>query len=233
VSYDVAVFGAHPDDGEMGMGGTIAKLVQAQRRVIIVSMTRGERATYGTPERRQAEAERAAKTLGCDHRILDFPDSRLVADVAARERILRLLRELRPALVFAPYYSNSLGHHDGAAHVDHQATGGIVRDAVRLARMRGVEPDTPAHDVQRLLFYMVPRNRFPTLVVDVSEQFDLLVEAIRAYESQMAIVRQGNDILEILASYRRWYGVTAGCEYAEPFVCEDVLTPDVETLFRL
>lgn len=233
MAYDVAVFGAHPDDAEMGMGGTIAKLVQAQRRVIIVSMTGGECATFGTPELRRSEAARAAKTLGCEHRILDFPDSRLVADVESRERILRLVRELQPKLVFAPYHTNSLGHHDGAAHVDHQATGGIVRDAVRLARMRGVEPETPAHDVQRLLFYMVPRNRYPTLVVDVSEQFDLIVEAIRAYESQMAIERKGNAILEILASYRRWYGVTAGCLYAEPFLSEDVLTPDVETLFRL
>ena len=233
MNYDVAVFGAHPDDAEMGMGGTIAKLAQAGRQVVIVSMTRGECGTYGTPERRKVEAQRAAEKLGCDFQLLDFADSRIVPDVEARERIMRLLRALQPKLVFAPYHTNSLGHHDGAAHVDHQATGVIVRDAVRLARVRGVARELAAHDVRRLLFYMVPRNRYPTLVVDVSEQFELLVAAIQAYESQMAIERQGNAILEILESYRRWYGIAAGCQYAEPFLSDDVLTADAETLFQL
>ncbi len=233
MTYDVAVFGAHPDDAEMGMGGTIAQLAQAGRRVILISMTQGESGTYGTPEERHVEAGRAAEVLGCDHRVLDFPDSRLVADVPSRERIMQLLRELQPRLVFAPYHHNTLGHRDGAAHIDHQATGAIVRDAVRLARLRGVERDVPAHDVQRLLYYMVPRNRYPTLLVDVSEQFDRLVEAIRAHTSQMAIERQGNAILDILESYRRWYGVAAGCRYAEAFLCEDALSVDADTLFRI
>lgn len=233
MTYDVVVFGGHPDDAEMGMGGTIARLTQRGRRVLIVSMTRGESGTYGTPEGREREARVAAETLGCEMRLLDFPDSRLVADVASRERVLRLLRELKPRLVFAPYHTNTLGHHDGAGHVDHQATGAIVRDAVRLARMGGVERDLPAHDVHRLLFYMVPRNRYPTLVVDVSEQFEQLVAAIQAYESQMAIEKHGNGILEILAAYRRWYGVAGGCTYGEPFLSEDVLTPDPEALFEI
>ncbi len=196
-------------------------------------MTRGESGTFGTADDRETEAARAAQALGCEHRLLDFPDSRIVADVESRERIMSLLRELEPRLVFAPYHTNSLGHHDGAAHVDHQATGAIVRDAVRLARMRGVARDTAAHDVQRLFFYMVPRNRYPTLVVDVSEEFDQLVGAIQAYETQMEIERKGNAILEILESYRRWYGVAAGCRYGEAFLSEDALTPDAETLFRL
>lgn len=233
MTYDVAVFGAHPDDAEMGMGGTIAQLTQSGHSVIVVSLTQGECGTHGSPEERRTEAARAAEILGCEHRVLDLPDSRLVADVATRERLMVLVRELKPRLVFAPYHSNSLGHHDGAAHVDHQATGAIVRDAVRLARVRGVAREAPAHDVQRLLFYMVPRNRFPTLVVDVSEQFDVLVAAIRAYASQMAIERRGTAILDILESYRHWYGIAAGCRFAEPFLCEDALSLDADTLFHI
>jgi N-acetylglucosamine malate deacetylase 1 len=233
MAHEVAVFGAHPDDAEMGMGGTIAKFARAGRRVVIVSLTRGESGTYGTAEERAHEAARAASVLGCDQRVLDFPDTRVTPDTEARERIMRLLREERPELVFAPFPSNRFGHHDGAAHVDHLATGVIVRDAVKLARVRGVAPELPAHEVRRLFYYMVPRDQYPTLVVDVSEEFDVLVQAIRAHSSQMAIERQGSPILEVLGAVRRYHGVVAGCTYAEAFLADEALRADAETFFRL
>ena len=233
MTYDAVVFGAHPDDAEMGMGGTIAKLCRAGRRVLLVSLSRGESATHGTQAERAQEAAAAAATLGCDHRLLDFPDTRIEADVAGRERLMRLLRELRPEIVFAPHHTSRFGHHDGAAHVDHLATGGLVRDAVKLARMRGIAPELPAHDVHRLFYYMVPRDMFPHLLVDVSDEFEVLQRAIQAYASQMAIVRRGTPILDILAAYRRFYGIAAGCPYAEAFLCEEALRADAETLFRL
>ena len=233
MAHEVAVFGAHPDDAEMGMGGTIAKFTRAGRRVVIVSLTRGESGTYGTAEEREREAARAASVLGCDHRLLDFPDTRVTPDLEGRERIMKLLRELRPELVFAPFPSNRFGHHDGAAHVDHLATGVIVRDAVKLARVRGVAPELQAHDVRRLFYYMVPRDHYPTLVVDVSEEFDVLVQAIRAYASQMAIARQGSPILDVLAAVRRYHGIVAGCTYAEAFLADEALRADAETFFRL
>ena len=233
MASDVVVFGAHPDDAEMGMGGTIAKLARAGKSVVIVSLTRGEAGTHGTLAEREREAAAAAAVLGCEHRLLDFPDSRLESNLEGRERLLRLLRELRPALVFAPHHTNRGSHHDGSAHVDHLATGALVRDAVKLARMRGVERALPAHDVLRLYYYMVPRDMFPHLYVDVSAEFDTLVRAIRAYDSQMAMLRQGSPILEVLAAYRRFYGIGAGCPYAEAFLSDEPLRADAETLFRL
>jgi LmbE family N-acetylglucosaminyl deacetylase len=215
------------------MGGTVAKLAGVGRRVLIVSLTRGECGSYGSLAERESEAARAAEVLGCDHHLMDYPDSRVQPDLEARERIMQLLRELTPRLVFAPYHANRFGHHDGMAHVDHLATGAIVRDAVKLARMRGVQRDTPAHDVQRLYYYMVPRDRYPTLLVDVSEEYDVLVRAIQAHASQMAIERQGSVILDILHTYRRYHGISAGCQYAEPFLCEEALRADVNTLFSL
>jgi bacillithiol biosynthesis deacetylase BshB1 len=233
VSYDVVVFGAHPDDAEMGMGGTIAKLCHAGRSVLIVSLSHGESATHGSPEEREREAAQAAATLGCTHRLLDFPDARIESNLTGRDRLMRLLREARPQIVFAPSHANRFGHHDGAAHFDHLATGALVRDAVKLARMRGVERETPAHDVRRLFYYMVPRDTYPHLLVDVSAEFDVLVRAIEAYTSQMAMERQGHQILDLLQTYRRYFGVSAGCAYAEPFLCEEALSADAETLFRI
>ena len=138
-----------------------------------------------------------------------------------------------PGIVFAPYHDNRFGHHDGAAHVDHLATGALVRDALKLARMRGVMPDLPAHDVRRLFYYMVPRDRLPTFVVDVSVEMETLVRALQAYATQMRIERRGNSILDILQTFRRHYGVAAGCTYAEAFLSEEALRVDAETLFRI
>jgi len=233
VTYDVVVFGAHPDDAEMGMGGTIAALAHAGRRVLIVSLTHGEKGTHGTRDSRVQEAAAAAAILGCDHRLLDLPDTRVANDFDSRDRIMRLIRELAPQIVFAPYHTSRFGHHDGAAHVDHLAAGSLVRDAIKLARIRGVEPEHAAHDVRRLFYYMVPRDQYPAFVVDVSAHMPTLMRALAAYETQMRIERQGREIASILESYRRHHGITAGCSHAEPFLCEEALNIDPESLFRV
>lgn len=233
MALDIVAFGAHPDDIEMGMGGTIARLTRAGSRVLLVSLTPGERGTHGDAGSRAQEAAAAAGILGCQHRILDFPDTRLEYGLEARERLMRLVREWQPRLVFAPYHTSRGGHHDGAAHVDHLTTGALVRDAVKLARLRGLEPGLPAHDVQRLFYYMVPRHRSADFLVDVSAEMDVLRRALAAYATQMRIQRQGNGIEEILEAYRRYYGVAAGCTFAEAFLCDEPLRADPDTLFRL
>ena len=233
MAYDAVVFGAHPDDAEMGMGGTIAKLARAGRKVLIVALTRGENGTHGTLEIRSKEAAEAARILGCEERLLDFPDTRVANDLESRTRLMRLVRELQPEIVFAPYHTSRFGHHDGAAHVDHLATGALVRDALKLARLRGLEPDRPAHDVRRLFYYMVPRDQYPAFLIDVSDTMDTLVRALRAYETQMRIERQGSAILSILETVRRYHGVAAACAFAEAFLCDEALRVTDELLFRI
>jgi N-acetylglucosamine malate deacetylase 1 len=230
---DAVAFGAHPDDVEMGMGGTIARLAHAGARVLLVSLTPGERGTHGDAASRAREAAAAAAILGCQHRILDFPDTRLEYGIEARERLMRLVREWQPRIVFAPYHTSRGTHHDGAAHVDHLTAGALVRDAVKLARLRGLEPELPAHDVQRLFYYMVPRHCTADFYVDVSAHMDVLRRALAAYATQMRIERQGNGIQEILEAFRRYYGVAAGCTFAEAFLCDEPLRADPDTLFRI
>jgi LmbE family N-acetylglucosaminyl deacetylase len=217
----------------MGMGGTIARLVRAGKSVLIVSLTRGEQGTFGTVDGRAREAAAAAAILGCSSRLLDFPDTRIENSLAGRERLAELIRECKPRLVFAPPAASRFGHHDGAAHVDHLATGVLVRDALKLARLRGASKNLPPHDVHRLYKYMVPRDQHPSLLVDVTEVVEVLVEALRAYETQMQITRQGNPILDILLAVRRFHGIAAGCTYAEAFLAAESLRVDPETLFQL
>jgi hypothetical protein len=80
---------------------------------------------------------------------------------------------------------------------------------------------------------MVPRHTRPSFYIDVTQTFDKAIEAISAYASQMSIEKQGTAILEILRTYRIWYGSAAGCDYAEAFLCEEPLLPSAEALFEL
>jgi len=232
--YDALCLGAHPDDVEMAMGGTVAALSAAGRKVMILSLTRGEMGTWGSPALRAEEAAEAARILGCDHRILDLPDSRLSADPPTRERVARLLRELRPRLLFAPWPHSRASHMDGRANVDHLACGILARDAAKLARLgKALDGKGEAHAVQRVYYYMLPAEPRPTFAVDVSEHEETLIEAISAYRSQMDIGRGGRSLLDILLLDRRATGSRLHVALAEPFLCEDVVGGSAEQLFQL
>ena len=219
-TYDVLIFGAHPDDAEMAMGGTLARLAEAGHRVLLVSLTRSEMSTHGTTETRQKEAEAAAKVFGCGTRLLDFPDTRVENTPAGRDQIVEIIRAHRPRLVFAPYHTNPLGEPGGVANVDHYNTGGLVRDAVKLARLEKVLPASPKHTVGRLYFYMLPRNVQPTFLVDVSMVEERMLKGIRCYATQMAIEVKGNSIEHVLLTSRAAQGLPIGALYAEGFVTD-------------
>ncbi|MEZ4649223.1 MAG: PIG-L family deacetylase [Candidatus Eisenbacteria bacterium] len=157
-SFDVVAFGPHPDDVEMGIAGTLIKMVRAGRRILNVCMTRGEKGTYGTVEVRRKEFERANAIMGTQPLMLDFPDTAMVNDYEGKLRVARIVRETRPQVVFAPYHTNPFGHFDGSANVDHFATGELVRDGLKLARFRSLLPDIEPYGVPYLYYYMVPAH---------------------------------------------------------------------------
>ena len=229
--YDVLVFGAHPDDCEMGMAGTIALLVAAGKRVLLVALTGSDMSTHGRPEERAREFREAARVLGCDARQLDLPDTRVANHDENRRHVAGLVREHRPAIVFAPYHTNEAGHHDGRANVDHMETGRLVRDALKLARLGRVMPETAPHDVTRIYYYMVPAAMAPSFIVDVSSVEEKLRAAIGAYASQMAIRRGGSSILEVLELLRRHTGLQIGARLGEAFLVDQPLQARVEDLF--
>jgi len=229
--YDVIVFSPHPDDAEMTIAGTIMRLVRSDRRVLCISLTSGEKGTYGTPETRRREFAAANSVMGTDGRMLEFPDTQVVNTPEGRLEIARVVRAHRPRIVFAPYHTNVYGHHDGSANSDHWATGQLVRDGLKLARFKNVMPEIPAHDVDRLYYYMVPKDRLPTMVVDVSDLMDDVHRAIRAYETQMQIRRQDNMVLELLDAMRAWNGIRIGKRFGEAFLSDEALEFGPDTFF--
>src|SRR5690606_1392650 len=129
---DILVLTVHPDDAELGCGGTIAKQVVMGRKVGLVDLTRGELGTRGTPEIRKAEADVAANILGLSAREnLEMRDGFFQNDEPHQLKVIYALRKYRPEIVI----TNAL--HD--RHPDHGRAGELVNDAVFLAGLRKIE----------------------------------------------------------------------------------------------
>ena len=119
---DALIFAPHPDDAELGMGATIALMVEQGMRVALVDMSDGEPTPFGSPETRAKEAEQAAKHLGVSMRLrLDFPNRRFQHDLAGRYKLAAVIRQFRPRWIFAPYLPD--------AHPDHVAATRLIEDA--------------------------------------------------------------------------------------------------------
>ncbi len=224
---DVLAFGAHPDDLEIGCGGTLALLAQQGHSVVMVDFTRGEMGTRGTVAERRAEADAAARVLGAAARLnLELPDGFLpfldpTTGIASRElavqRIVELIREHRPRLLLANYPSD--------AHPDHVIVGETVKQARYLAGLKKWRAGAERHRPDLLLQYFEHEQHAPTCVVDVSAVFEKKLAAIRCHKSQLhdptraepqtALSRP--DFLERRAARDRFFGAQVGVDYAEPF----------------
>jgi len=232
-SYDVLVFGAHPDDGEMSMGGTMIKLVKAGYSLKYISLTKGDKGTFGTIETRTKEFGAACKVMGCDGELLDLLDTRVENTPDNRMRLAKIIRQAKPRLVFAPYHTNNLGELSGVCNVDHYATGALVRDAVKMARLEKTVPDVQKHQIQKLYFYMLPRDIYGAIYVDVSDVIQETVKAISAYETQLNIKSHGHDIKKVLLLRRQAAGLDIGVDYAERFTTDLALNFSAKTFFEI
>lgn len=233
MTCDVMVFSAHPDDGEFVMGGTMIRLARAGKRILHVALTPSQMSTHGDMELRRREFEEASAIIGCTPLMLDFMDTQVENDTPSRTRIARLLREHRPAIVFAPYHTNPLAENGGSAHRDHYTTGALVRDAVKLARLEKTVPDVPKHTVQRSYFYMLPRNVLPNIIVDITPFLDDVEKLIRCYTSQMAINVRGIEVFDSLMTQKRAAGLIIGAKYAEHFVTDTPIRFEAEHFMEL
>ena len=176
---DVLAIGPHRDDVELTCGGTLLKAAAQGHRTGILDLTRGEMGTRGSAELRAAEAEAAARVLGLVVREnLRLPDAGITNTQETRAALVQVLRRVRPTIVIGP---SPVGRHP-----DHRLAAELIRDACFLAGIVKFAPGLPAHRPRKLLHAVAYREDFvkPTFVVDVSDQFERKLEAIRCYGSQ-------------------------------------------------
>ena len=213
---EVLAFGPHPDDVELFCGGTLIRMADLGHRVGVVDLTRGEKASHGTPEERERECVAASRVLGLSHREnLRLPDAGLdAADPAQLDAVIECLRRLRPELVLAPWIEER--------HPDHVEAARLVTKAVFFAGVRKVGPVTPRFVPRQLLHYEL-RHRFsPTFVVDTSEAAARKREAIACYGSQVGR-KPGEDptlisstqALDAIEARDRYRGSQIGASHGE------------------
>jgi N-acetylglucosamine malate deacetylase 1 len=212
----ILVFGPHPDDQELGMGGAIARFVSQGHQVHLIDVTNGEPTPLGTPEKRAVEAAAAAKILGVQRTLLGLPNRQVVHSIEARYTFAAAIRKHRPNWIFLPYPTD--------AHPDHVAVTRIGEDARFDAKLtKTTIPGEPWYP-KRIIYYYCTHLRMnfnPTFCIDISDQIETKIAAIRAYDSQM--VANASGVPEMVRTINGYFGSRIGVPYAEPFFTQEVL----------
>ena len=185
---DVLVFGAHPDDVELGTGGLLLKLNDQGYKTAIVDMVEGEMASGGTAAERYDEAEEARKILGVDFREnLKLPDCGVEDTFENRCKAAALIRKYQPNLIFSPFYeAHPPGR--GQGHNDHYKTGQIISNAHNFAHLKNLPIEGETWFATAIYYYSFPSTLQPTFVVDFTPYFEKYVESIKAHKSQFGML---------------------------------------------
>ena len=192
----VVAVGAHPDDLEVGAGGTLARLAREGSRVVIVVMS-----VPNQPAARVREARKAAELLGCELRLVTS-DKRHVEDLKTYEAVAALdaiVRDVKPKLM--------ISHAACDYHRDHILAGQAALATQRLAHFDFWRFSTSLRTPHAGPFA-------PSLYVNITDTVDAKMKAIDAHESQFK--KRGQDTT-IFREVARAHGRSAGVQYAEVF----------------
>ena len=227
MKVDILAFGAHPDDIELGCGGSIAKAVADGKNVGLIDLTRGELGTRGSASIRDKEAALAAELLGVKFRKnLGFRDGFFVNNEPHQLEIIKLIREHQPELVLC----NAIDDR----HIDHAKGSQLVSDACFLSGLAKIETNNSAGEAQtawrptRVYHYIQWKEITPDIVLDISDFLDKKIEAINAYASQFydeksnepATPISSKNFLDSVRYRAQNLGRLAGVDAAEGFTVE-------------
>jgi LmbE family N-acetylglucosaminyl deacetylase len=221
------IFGAHPDDEVVGVGGTIAKLAKAGNSVFVVIFTKGEEGYADRKlkdtisELRRKEIERVSGILGVKkYETLGRPDMGLTNDKETFKVTIQMIRKFKPDAVFT--------HHRVDRHRDHVAASKLVTEAFWQAG-EPVAMDLGNPWRPNALYYYEETYpfKFPSHIVDITETFDAKMEAMKTYVSQLPVVPFILGGIEGQAIAR---GTLIGVKYGEAFLRSSV-TPRKEIEF--
>jgi len=226
MKLDILVFGAHPDDAELGAGATIAKEIANGKKVGVVDLTRGELGTRGTAEIRDREASAAAKILGLTVREnLGFADGFFVNDKDHQLEVIKILRKYRPDIVLC----NAIDDR----HIDHGKGSKLVSDSCFLSGLRKIKTEVDGESQEKwrpkvVYHYIQWKNIEPDFLVNVTGFMNKKVESIKAYASQIYDPKSdepktpisSQNFLDSVTYRARDLGRLIGVESAEGFTVE-------------
>lgn len=235
---DLLVFGPHPDDIEIGLGGTVAKHAALGLSVGLCDLTGGELGSNGTVAERLSEAEAARHVLGSRWRInLRWPDRAIGGEPDHVRAAAALIREVRPRTVALPYWSDR--------HPDHVAASHVLSEAVFSSGLRRFRAESQSDVVsafsrtgeawrpERICYYFINDMAAPSLVIDVSEHYDAKRRALACHVTQFAPSADAVStrlttprFQQLIESRDAHFGAVAGVAFAEGVIVKDpILIP--------
>ena len=236
MNLDVLVFAAHPDDAELSMGGTIAKLSSKNYKIGLIDFTRGELGTRGSADLRQQEAFQAALALKVAIREnLNISDGNIERNKQNLMKVIMTIRKYKPKIIFAPYFNDR--------HPDHIDTSFIVKQAMfstGLTKIKTFDKEVlqQAFRPNRLFYYMQTYTFEPSFIIDVSSCFEIKMKAVNSYSSQFFNPKSTEPetfiskpgFIQYIESRAQFYGFQIGKQYGEPFFCEEKIELDLTGL---
>jgi bacillithiol biosynthesis deacetylase BshB1 len=221
---DFLVIAPHPDDAELGVGGTIVKMLAQNMRVGILDLTSGEPTPHGSESLRKSETAKATGILGVTWRgNAGLPNRSLEPTLEARAIIAGYIRTLRPRWLFAPYWDD--------AHPDHLAATQLVEAARFWAKLSKTDLPGKPHHPERIFYYYCIHLRLairPSFIIDISDQWDTKLRSILAYESQFVTGRDQSPptLVDRFRDDAAYWGRIINRKYGEPFATKEPLALD-------
>ena len=221
---DLLVFGPHPDDIEIGLGGTVARHVALGRTVGLCDLTAGDLGTNGTVEERLAEAEAARAVLGAAWRVnLKWPDRGIGSAPSHVRDAASLIRQARPRVVAIPHWTDR--------HPDHVAASELLTEAVFNSGLRKFDAGGDAWRPASVCYYFINNWDKASFVIDVSAHYDVKRRALDCYVSQFRATAAGAvptrlnspRFSQLIESRDGLFGAIAGVAFAEALVVKDPL----------
>jgi N-acetylglucosamine malate deacetylase 1 len=219
---DLLVFGPHPDDIEIGLGGTVARHTSAGHTVGLIDLTEGELGSNGTVEERRAEALEAARVLGVAWREnLRWPDGGISETPHLVRSAVDAIRRHQPKAIAIPYWDDR--------HPDHVAASRVLRVAAFRSGLHRVDTGAEPWRPEWVCCYFINDGAAASFVVDVSAHYDRKRAALDCFRSQFAPSGTGAvatrltaaTFRQLIESRDQQFGALAGVAYAEGFAVRE------------
>src|SRR5260370_39079361 len=222
MAADIIAFGPHPDDVEIGLGGSIASHSDAGYAVGLCDLTLGELSSNGTPEERRVEADAAAAVLGAAWREnLGWPDGRITRAPEVVRSAVDVIRRHRPRAIAIPYWDDR--------HPDHPAASQVLRLAAFKSGLRRYQSDADPWSPEWICYYFINDSVPPSFVVDVSAHYERKRQALDCHRSQfqpagarpLPTRLSAPTFRQLIESRDAQFGALAGVAFAEGVVVRE------------
>jgi bacillithiol biosynthesis deacetylase BshB1 len=229
MKLDILAFGAHPDDVELGCGGTLFVEKQNGKKTGVIDLTEGELGTRGTVESRKNEADAAAQILQLDVRKnIQLADGFFTNDQTNQLKVIQVIRKYQPEIIFCNAPEDR--------HPDHGRGSQLISDSAFLSGLKKIETNLEgiaqsAWRPKYVFNYIQDRYLHPNFVIDITAQMEIKLASIKAHNSQFynpdsnepSTYISSPDFLDSIIYRAKMFGKMIGVKYAEGFISKKMI----------